>query len=1274
MEFSIDTPVSKKIKNTSLRFLAGLLCLTASWTQAAIEPAGSVLGFTTESATNNTTIYHFQLSDGGTLVVYPYASDVIRVRWHWLGIYDKVDVSIDKPLDLWPETTSTITDVGATYLIKTALLDIEIVKSPTVQVHFKDKAGYYLLRDHRIEYNDEYQPINDTSYDRLRWTGAFPNGFKVKNLKVSPADEAYFGLGEYSGPLNRRGHSVQMWNSDTFDWKEFQSPLYMSFPFFYGVQPASGEHPAFTYGLFFNNTSRSVFHMASEFSNLYSFEGGDGQIDYFFFGGGANHGMQNVLKKYTMLTGYPTMLPRWAYGYHMSKWSYSEGDLVNVINQFRQNHIPVDAIYLDIDYFDQDFDDHYHDDLFQLTFNSAWTQPQNTFSWCHDQDVKVVAMVEPWLVPSDPKYTEAESLGHFVKDNSGTTQLTDVWFGPGSWLDFTSGFTRDWWKGKVSPFLSTYGIDGIWNDLNETADDGQIPLNGLYYFDGQFGTDNSNSVRWHQNAKNVHAIYETSTSYASLNEAHPNTRPFVLSRGGFPGIQKYALGWSGDNRANYDHLRHNIRVGSSVMISGMVNFGHDVGGFVSSTTPELLTRWHEWAVFNPFCRNHYGKFDVAKEPYLYDAYYKDVMVNSIRLRYRLMPYLYTLAYESHATGIPMNAPTVMYFTDDQQTFTNNDYDFMVGPNMLIAPVYEQGVDVRWVYLPAGTDWYSWHDDSKYVGGGWHEIAAPLGKTPIFVKQGAIIPTGPAVEQVQNYQPEYLDLHVWPATNSTFTLYEDDGISWDLLTGEFGRTTIACQKQPGQAIVNLAARTGSYGISNRALYVILHDMHLGEGDSVTLNGDTFLTDYSNDPDALYSAGQGWMYDYDKRWLHIKLTDDGNAAQLFVDIPSDPELPANKDTDGDGMKDLWETNNGLDLFNPNDAGDDLDHDGFSNLEEHTAGQDPNVADQGPFTSSYVSMSVVGAWNEWNPLNKNMRLTADDTWETTLSLSPGLNQFKFDANGGVALNWGDANASSAIPLNGIAQTDGPNITANISAAGTYRFTYNETTGSYSAEVDGIPVQWVGNSYHWPLAGEIDAGEDVWINTSSWPAGAAESARVVYTVDDGATWQAALMSKDHPKEGNDRWYVNLGSFPEGTLIRYAISASGSGNEIWDSNNGQDFTAQVNYNEGPGGPVEWIGDVNHYPANGNITQDDEVWTNIDTYPMDMAVQVRTVYSPDGGFTWISVPMAKGTPNGQNDHWYVNIGNFDPETDIQYAIEVTDGDGTHHWESNNGSNHHAFVD
>ncbi|MCB1101530.1 MAG: DUF5110 domain-containing protein [Kiritimatiellae bacterium] len=842
--------------------------------RAAVVNAGNVTGatITTNSSSGNVEI-SFALSNGGSVEVSPYAPDLIRVNYHWTGPFDTAQPMIAKPADQWSATPATLTDQGTKYLLQTSELDVEIEKTP-LKIHFKSKSGFYLLQDDFMERDADYY------YNGQRGTGSS----KLKCRKIMPANQAIFGLGEYGGPMNRRGKEIDCWNSGTYNWGEFTNPTYMNIPFFYGLQPAEGGNPAFVYGLFLNNPCRPLFKFGTESGDRYSFQAGDGRMDYFFFGGGASHGMAEVIDRYSELTGRPTFLPKWGLGYHLSRFSYNNQSWVEYIaNEAGNTDIPLDAVYLDIDYMDATPEDNNFADgnLRQLTMNSNFPNPAGMISYCNDRGVKVVPLIEPWLQPSDPLHGEAAGLLHFIKDNAGNTVTRGIYVGNVSWFDYSSTPMQTWWQGKIVNWLNSVGFAGIWNDLTEPEGGDSIPHDGLLWIDGQFGTSNTDSRRFWSNERNYFGLRCAKQSYDTMTAKNPNLRPFVLSRSGNAGLQRYAVSWSGDTRADWFYHRATIRFGMGAMIAGAAWYGNDVGGFVGTPSDELMVRSTEANALTPFFRNHCDKSAANREPWRFDSGPQGLMRDIIKFRYRLMPYFYTLAYEATQTGEPVNVPPAFDYYADANTHNLSDYEYLVGDYLLAAPVYDQGATTRYVYLPykAGINWYYWHSNAKYGRGQTVQVDAPLGTLPLFVRSGAIIPMGPSMQHANEYQSPWMDINCWPEGDSEFTLFEDDGESWDYQNGAYSKRRMVSSRTEAYWDFTIEAKQGTYATGARDFYVYCYNPGTDTVQGVTLNGAPLpqLADFGDGP-------QGWRITNEGR-IGVKVPDNGAVAALrisFADI--------------------------------------------------------------------------------------------------------------------------------------------------------------------------------------------------------------------------------------------------------------------------------------------------------------------------------------------------------------------------------------------------------
>lgn len=740
------------------------------------------------SVENGSAVYRFPTADGGELKITPYGPDTVRVQWHWVGVYEKDEPSLAQPPPPYDSMPRIIGESRTAYRVLTPGLRIEVSKQFPLRVDLYDRhSGAPVCLDSSIEYTPGYDARNDESYNNVRISGKFPAGFKVRNKKKAPAGTGYFGLGDWGGPLNRRGHRVQFWTDDAWQWGANHSPKYTSFPIFYAVTPRPKSPPQI-HAIFFNNPSRTVLDMGYSDPGIASMAAASGQVDYFFFMGRTGE-FADITNLLTALTGRSALLPKWAYGYHSSKFTYTQSEISALLKEFGEHSVPMSAVFLDVDYMNhgiQNFESMKYWKIIQLTWSKKFPSPRKMIEGLFSRGIRTVAMVEPFLDRRDPKFATANRQGFFIKDINGSTQMTRLWAGDElAWLDFTNPEASAWWESKVSDFCAKYGIRGIWNDLNETADVGQLRLDAVYHMGGQF-PELQDDRRWQLNVKAPHSIYSTRASYRALSTAHPGTRPYVLSRGGFPGVQRWAAGWSGDNMPNEEHLACNIRAGTSIGICGFSNYGHDVGGFSGSPSPELLERWFEWSSMSPSMRNHGSKSFARREPTVYAEPTRSRLFSSIRNRYYFLPHLYSLAYQSTASGRPINEPVVAVFPSDPKTFSRSDNDFMVGKDMLVAPVVALGDIYREVYFPSsGFIWHCFWSDGAYQAGTRRAVEAPLGRLPIFVRPLGVVPVAPSslsrpLEEspsARDLSPREIEFHVWPGVGENeYLFYDDDGIT------------------------------------------------------------------------------------------------------------------------------------------------------------------------------------------------------------------------------------------------------------------------------------------------------------------------------------------------------------------------------------------------------------------------------------------------------------------------------------------------------------------
>ena len=789
------------------------------------------------------------------------ADDLVRVRFSSSGVFT-ANISRAVAKDDWPVVPFTAVDTGDAVTISTAELNVSVQKSPCVII-CRDSLGDLILTD---------DPTR-----RIQWGAGY-----TRVYKTTQPNESYLGLGWRTRGLRRNGTRFVMRNVPTYS---DPTVFYGGIPLWHGLRGGKD------YAVFFDDTSWGEINVGEQSSEYMFFENLGGQIEYYFFHGPQ---MSKVLDRYTELTGRPFMPPKWACGYQQSRWSYTpQSEVLSIAGEFRARAIPCDVIYLDIDYMDEGR---------QLTFDpGTFPDPAGMCAALHAQGFHTVANISPWLLENSTKWNYADYYGYLLKYGSASHRGWHdyVYFVMGaptgwiSWVDFTNTAARNWYESEHASFLS-YGIDGIWNDLNEPDEiGGAWPANVKYWFDGG-NVD-------HEKTSTQYSLAQTDFSYDVLRNHCPDKRPFVLSRGAYAGIQRSAAVWSGDNTSSWDHEQINIPMGLSMSISGQPHNGHDIGGFFcdppGSSNPvsaELYTRWMQWGVFTAFCRQHHdGYGNHASRPYVepwrFGPTAEDTCRRFIELRYRLMPYLYSLFYQAHTTGAPIHRPTVYDFQGDAITVLR-DRDFMFGPFVLVAPVYEPGVSTRSVYLPAGADWIDWWTDATYGGGATVTADAPLDRLPIFVRAGAIIPMGPVVQYADEVATAELTLAVYPASEQTsFTLFEDDGTSWGYQAGACATTVYTASKPAGTLTLDVAARVGSYVPAARSYLMEVRTWT--EADPVVAVNGGFLTQFPT-KETFDEAPSGYYHDAGGEVVYARFDDAGGDMVVTVSPTTSATSPVGR----------------------------------------------------------------------------------------------------------------------------------------------------------------------------------------------------------------------------------------------------------------------------------------------------------------------------------------------------------------------------------------------
>ena len=692
------------------------------------------------------------------------------------------------------------------------------------------------------------------------------SGQAVRVWKRLRDDEQVYGFGEKTGALNKRGrqlggYSYTMWNSDTFAYGPDTDPIYVSVPFYLALRGGR------THGVFFDNTFRSNFDVGHTSPGLLSFGAEGGELNYYLIYG---PDPKRVIQRYTDMTGRMPLPPRWALGYHQCRYSYYPESRVRFIaRNFRERAIPADVIWLDI---------HYQDGYKPFTWDrQRFPDPAALVADLRRDGFHVVPIVDahPKRETGYLPYDTGTAGDQWVKNADGSVYVAPVWPsqaernpGPSVFPDFSKPAAREWW-GSLYKMFTDIGITGIWNDMNEPAvfetPTGTMPLDVRHFGDGQ-PTD-------HREIHNVYGLLNTQATYEGLRRLRPNERPFVLSRASFAGGQRYSAFWPGDNVSSWEHFRATIPMLTGMGLSGLPFVGSDIGGFAGTPSAELYTRWLQAGVFYPFMRTHTTLGTPDQEPWSYGTTHEAINRSAIELRYQLLPEIYNVVAESAATGLPAMRPLVLEYPDDTRTWGLDD-EFMLGRDLLLAPVLQEAERQRDLYLPKG-EWFDFWSGRRYEGGKGARIPVTLDTIPIFVRGGAFVFRQPIVQHTGEMPGKPLEVQVFPAAASDAALYEDDGETMAYAQGAFMRRRFTQSRTATAATIDVAAPEGSYRPEARDL--VLSVLWSGDVGRVT-SGSTTLTRSS--AQELVTRASGWTVS-DTGFVIVKQPDSFAALRVTIE---------------------------------------------------------------------------------------------------------------------------------------------------------------------------------------------------------------------------------------------------------------------------------------------------------------------------------------------------------------------------------------------------------
>lgn len=720
------------------------------------------------------------------------------------------------------------------------------------------------------------------------------NRRRIHTSRLAPGD-AFVGFGETTGSLDKAKQLVSLSPRDSLGYDADRSaPLYKHIPFYLKVNRISQQ----AVGYFYHGTYDVDFDLGRSHSNYFPHhsqaisDGGD--IDLFLIAGPQ---VRDVVSRYTTLTGRPPVLPRRALGYLASSMYYAElasdsdAAITRFVDTAREHGIPVDGFQLSSGYTTQNTADGAKRCVF--TWNhDRFPDPKGFFSAMQDRGIVVSPNVKPGILRSHPRLDEFAGRDVFIgasddaiSQGDSTAPALSVtadapatpegsrppavgawWGGPGHFLDFTSPPARDAWKEWLIESVLSQGTASVWNDNCEY--DGLLDLDSPIAGDGVPGTL--------ERARNVMPNLMCRVTEEAIAHEHPDERPYIVCRAGHAGIQRYAQTWAGDNSTSWETLRGNIATILGMSLSGVANQGCDIGGFHGPRPePELLLRWVQHGIFQPrFSIHSVNSDNTVTEPWMYPEV-TALIRDAINLRYRLIPYLYSLMVRASRDGLPIMEPLISAFQHDVEGYDTTD-TFMLGDSLLVASVLEKGAQSRTVRFPAGEVFYDVETRQRHEGGTSIEVPVGPDSIPRYIRAGGIIPI--ALEQPTSLaHDEIRTLRVLcaPEHDGSFVLHEDDGQSRAHEVGQRRETVITMTA--GSTVSIALERTGPY---RSAVQALLFDVINPGSAPLHVRADGQVLRHLPDRQALEAAGRGWYYDASLGSVQIALPDDGDDVHIDI----------------------------------------------------------------------------------------------------------------------------------------------------------------------------------------------------------------------------------------------------------------------------------------------------------------------------------------------------------------------------------------------------------
>ena len=560
-------------------------------------------------------------------------------------------------------------------------------------------------------------------------------------------DEKLMGTGERVLGMNRRGHKLSLYNKASYGYTTFAEQMYYSLPIVLSSKK---------YLLMFDNSASGSVDLGKTEKDILEFTAVDGRTSYVLITG---KNTPEIIENYVSLTGKQPLPPRWALGNFSSRFGYrTEAEARATIDKFQQDDFPVDAIILDLYWFGPDIKGH----MGNLNWDyQAFPTPEKMMADFKQQGIKTILVTEPFILTSSARWQEAVAAGAITPGPDGKPKTFDFYFGNTGLVDVFNPKAQEWFWG-IYRGLKNQGVAGWWGDLGEPE---------VHPADSQHISGTGDALH------NAYGHVWAEMVYENALKDTPSERPFIMMRSGAPGSQRYGMmPWTGDVSREWNGLKPQVELALQMGLQGLAYTHSDLGGFAGGAVfdKEMYIRWLQYGVFQPVYRPH-AQDHIASEPVFHDQQTKDILRPFVKLRYQLLPYNYTLAYQNSTTGMPLMRP--LFFTDESNAeLINNAQSYFWGDAFYVTPVTEPDVSSVPVYLPQGI-WFDYWTNKLYSGNQAIDAPVSLQTIPVFVKAGSFIPMINPIQNTEQYSSSKMQLHYYADASvktAAGQMYEDDG--------------------------------------------------------------------------------------------------------------------------------------------------------------------------------------------------------------------------------------------------------------------------------------------------------------------------------------------------------------------------------------------------------------------------------------------------------------------------------------------------------------------